>query len=104
MGTRRQKRMRNAKGQREQPREELDLVREKEMDRVELEDAERRAKVSRRHLPVRPSGGPPPILGEPDPLVRAPLKPRPLLRSGAIALEPEPEDSFVALNPKTLSK
>ena len=62
MGTRRQKRMRNAKGQREQPREELDLVREKEIERVELEDAERRAKVSRRHLPVRPSGGPPQFL------------------------------------------
>jgi hypothetical protein len=36
----------------------------------------------------------PPILGEPDVPVYSPLKPRPNLRSGAIALpEPEPEEN-----------
>ncbi len=51
------------------------------------------------------SGSDPPTLNEPDNPVRAPLKPKPHLRSGAIAIpEPEPEDGFVVLNPKAVSK
>jgi hypothetical protein len=51
------------------------------------------------------SSSDPPILGEPDAPVYAPLKPKPNLRSGAIALpEPEPEDGFVTLKPKIPSK
>ena len=51
------------------------------------------------------SGSEPPILGEPDAPVHAPLKPKPNLRSGAIALpQPEPEDAFVTLEPKRISK
>ena len=47
----------------------------------------------------------PSILGEPDAPVYAPLKPKPHLRSGAIAIpEPEPEDAFVALEAKRISK
>ena len=46
-----------------------------------------------------------PILGEPDAPVYAPLKPKPHLRSGAIAIpEPEPENAFVALEAKRISK
>ena len=51
------------------------------------------------------SGSDPPILGEPDAPVFAPLKPKPHLRSGAIAIpEPEPENAFVALEAKRISK
>ncbi len=51
------------------------------------------------------SGSDPPILGEPDIPIRAPLKPKPHIRSGAIALpEPEPEDAFLTVNPKLISK
>ena len=51
------------------------------------------------------SGSDPPILGEPDAPVHAPVKPKPNLRSGAIALpQPEPEDAFVTLEPKRISK
>ena len=69
--------------------EERDLLKEREMERFER-GAERRAT----RLAPRTDSAPPPILGEADdPLVRAPLKPKPHLRSGAIALpEPEPEE------------
>jgi hypothetical protein len=101
MGKGRGKRKRN----RQRATEEIDLVREKEMERVEREDAERRARLSPKRLAARPSSDPPPILGEPDTLVRAPLKPKPHLRSGAIALrEPEPQDAFLTVNPKSMSK
>jgi hypothetical protein len=51
------------------------------------------------------SGGDPPILGEPDIPVRAPLKPEPHIRSGAIAVpEPEPEDAFLTVNPKIITR
>jgi hypothetical protein len=106
MGKRRDKRRRN----RQRTTEEIDLVREKEMERVEREervvreeraDAERRAK----HLAPHAASNPPPSLGEPDTAVRAPLKPRPHLRSGAIALpEPEPEELFLTVNAKSISK
>jgi hypothetical protein len=109
MGKGRKKR----KKQTQRTREERDLVKEKEMERVEREETERRArlraeeerraKFSPKHLPAR--GDPPPILGETDPLVRAPLKPKPHLRSGAIALpEPEPEDTVLTANPRSVSK
>jgi hypothetical protein len=104
MGKRREKR-RKANRQTQRPGEEVDLVREKEMQRVEREDAERRAKIASRPLRAQPGGSPPPILGESDPLVRAPLKPKPHLRSGAIALpEPEPEDAVLTVNPRSVSK
>jgi len=112
MGKGRKKRGEHNK-QTQRTREELDLVREKEMERVEREEAERRArlraeekrraKLSPKHLPAR--GDPPPILGETDPLVRAPLKPKPHPRPGAIAIpEPEPEDAFLTVSPKLVSK
>ena len=51
------------------------------------------------------SGGEPPILGEPDAPVHAPLKPKPNLRSGAIALpQPDPEGAFVTLEPRRIPK
>jgi hypothetical protein len=57
------------------------------------------------NLSARPSSDPPQILDEPDPLVRAPLKPKPHLRSGAIALpEPESQDAFLTVHPKSMSK
>jgi len=110
MGKGRNKRRKRDK-QNQRPREELDFGKEKEMERAEREDAERRAKLradmerwarlSQKRLP----GDPPPIFGETDPLVRAPLKPRPNLRSGAIALpEPETEEAFVTVNPRSMSK
>jgi len=101
MGKRRDTTKRN----RQRATEEIDIVREKEMERVEREDAERRARLSPKHLAGRPSSDPPPILGEPSPRVRAPLKPKPHLRSGAIALcEPESEDPLLIVKPKSISK
>jgi hypothetical protein len=51
------------------------------------------------------SGSDPPTLGEPASPVPAPLKPKPYIRSGAIAVpEPEPEDGFLTVNPKVISK
>jgi hypothetical protein len=105
MGKGRDKRRRKPNKQRQRTREELDLVKEKEMERAERADAERRAKLSPKYLAARAGSDPPPILGEPDTLVRAPLKPKPHLCSGAIALpEPEPEDAFLTVNPKSISK
>lgn len=50
-------------------------------------------------------GSDPPIPIEPDARVRAPLKPKPHLRSGTIAIpEPESEDAFETLEPKKISK
>src|ERR1700739_217972 len=53
--------------------EERHLLKEREMERVEREDAERRAKHSTKTLAAR-AGSDPPILGEPDAPVRAPLR------------------------------
>jgi hypothetical protein len=101
MGKGRDKRKRN----RQRATEEIDLVREKEMERVAREDAERRARLSPKHFAGRPSSDPPPILGEPDPRVRAPLKPKPHLRSGAIALcEPKSEEQLLIVKSKSTSK
>jgi hypothetical protein len=46
--------------------------------------------------------GDPPAGGDADPLVRAPLKPKPHLRSGAIALS-EPENAEIAEKPASRS-
>jgi hypothetical protein len=47
----------------------------------------------------------PPALEEPDAPVLAPLKPKPNLRSGAVAIpDPEPEDSFSVLKATVLPK
>ena len=51
------------------------------------------------------SGSDPPILGEPNIPVRSPLKPKPHIRSGAIAVpQPEAEGAFLTVNPKLISK
>jgi hypothetical protein len=108
MGKGREKRRRKANKQRQRPREERDLVKEKVMDRferAERADADVERFSVRNILAARAGSDPPPILGEPDTPVRAPLKPKPHLRSGAIALhEPEPEDAFLTMNPKSISK
>jgi hypothetical protein len=45
----------------------------------------------------------PPVYGEPDPLVRSPLRPRPRLRSGGIALqEPESQIELIVLKPRSI--
>jgi hypothetical protein len=63
---------------------------------AERADSERRARLSPKYLAARAGSDPPPILGAPDAPVRAPLRPKPHLRSGAIALrEPEPEGAFL---------
>jgi hypothetical protein len=93
----------NRRGQR--TREEHDLVKEKEMERAERADAERRAKLSPKYSAARLGSDPPPILGEPDSLVPAPLKPKPHLRSGAMALRaPEPEDTLLIETSRSISK
>jgi hypothetical protein len=118
MGKGRKKRRSNKQSQR--TREELDLIKEKVLERFEGGRAEReRAEHERaqhadavsllaraqRDAPARAGGDSPPILGETDPIVRSPLKPKPHLRSGAIALpEPEPEHAFLTVNPKSASK
>jgi hypothetical protein len=111
-----QKRRKHNKTQ-QRTREELDLIKERVIERFEDGRAEReRAEHERadvltflarpwRDAPAHAGGDSPPILGETDPLVRSPLKPKPRLRSGAIALpEPEPEHTFLTVNPKLVSK
>lgn len=85
MGKRRDKRKHEA--------EELNQL---TMDEVARADAEAEATLPRRDRPA---------LGEPDAPVNAPLKPKPNLRSGAIALpEPEPEDALLVVKPPILPK
>jgi hypothetical protein len=51
------------------------------------------------------TGSDPPTLGGPDVPVRGPLKPKPHIRSGAIAVpQPEPENAFLTVDPKSISK
>ena len=114
-----QKKRRKHNKQTQRMSEELDLIKEDVIERFEAGRAEReraqheraeRADVvtllarSWRDAPACASGDSPPILGETDPPVRSPLKPKPHLRSGAIALpEPEPEDMLLTVNPKLVS-
>ena len=96
MGKGRDKRRRKARDLGRRTREEEQIVRA-----CEAEDERRLGRLARRSGRHRPSD--PPVLGEPDAPVRAPLKPRPNLRSGAIALpEPEPEKESVLLKSKLL--
>jgi hypothetical protein len=72
----------------------------KELNQLTMEVARAEAKVL-----ATLSGSDPPSLGEPDAPVAAPLKPKPHIRSGAIAVpEPEPDDGFLTVNPKVISK
>lgn len=84
MGKGGDKRRRNAKNLGQRTKEEERIVRA-----LEAEDARIRSKYARKHIGTRPPSEPP-VIGESDAPVRAPLKPKPYLRSGAIAL-PEPE-------------
>jgi hypothetical protein len=105
MGRGSQKRRRKANKQKQRTREEPDLVREREVARRETLRRELPSTFRMGALAARAGSDPPPILGEPDTPVRAPLKPKPHLRSGAIALlEPPPEDAFLTVNPKSISK
>ena len=98
-------RKRKHKKQSQRTGEERDLLREREMERVEREDAERRSKLATKSLAALAGSDPPPTLGEPDTPVRAPLRPKPHHHSCAIALrEPEPDDTFLTVNPKSISK
>jgi hypothetical protein len=105
MGRGSQKRRRKTNKQKQRTREEPDLVREREVARLETLRRELPSTFRMRALAARAGSDPPPILGEPDTPVRAPLKPKPHLRSGGIALlEPQPEDAFLTVNPKSISK
>lgn len=110
-----QKKRRERNKQSHRTREELDPIKEKLMEgfeggRAERERAEHerteRADVSSllarawRDISPRGRGDAPPILGETDPLARSPLKPKPHIRSGAIAL-PEPETEHASLTVTT---
>jgi len=51
------------------------------------------------------AGSDPPTLSGPDVPVNAPLRPKPHIRSGAIAVpEPEPENAFLTADPKSISR
>jgi hypothetical protein len=108
MGKGREKGRRKGNKQKQRTREERDLVKEKLMERFESAERAKPAveRISVRNiLAARVGSDPPPILGEPETLVRAPLKPKPHPRSGAIALlEPEPEDALLTVNPKSIPK
>jgi len=106
------KRLDKRRRNRQRTTEGIDLVKEKEMERLERvrveherADAEVRAILSAKQLAPHAGSNPPPRLDELEPLVRASLKPKPHLRSGAIALpEPEPEEAFLTVNAKSISK
>ena len=105
MGKGSQERRRKANKQRQRTREKHDLVKEKEVARLEILRREFPSTFRMGALAARAGSDPPPILGEPDTPVRAPLKPKPHLRAGAIALpEPQPEDAFLTVSPKSISK
>ena len=71
-----------------------------ELNQLTMEVARAYAEAEAR-LPRRD----PPALGEPDAPVNAPIKPKPNLRSGAIALpEPEPEDALSVVKAPILPK
>ena len=111
MGKGRDKRRRNARKLGQRTKEEEEIV-----QAFEAKDAEfrRRAALKAREPDVivelgkstregsaRREPSDPPVSGEPDSFVRAPLRPRPNLRSGAVAItEPEPEEGFAVLKPR----
>jgi hypothetical protein len=119
MGKGQEKRRKHNK-QTQRTREELDLIKEKIMERFEGGRAERersqheraeRADVvtflarTWRDAPARAGDDSPPILGETDSPVPSQLKPKPHLSSGAVALpEPEPEHTLLTVHPKSVSK
>jgi hypothetical protein len=95
MGKGRDKRRRRVEqlGQRTKQEEEI-------VGAIEAEYARSMSFMRKRSASRPPSD---PILGEPDALVSAPLKPRPNRRSGAIAIpEPESENEFMLLKPRSL--
>ena len=102
MGKGRDKRKRNARKFYGRTREEEEIVRAFEAEHAAFEA--KHARISGKYMPKR-SERPPsdsPILGEPGAPVRAPLKPRPNLRSGEIAMpEPESENEFMLLKPRS---
>ena len=105
MGKGQPKRKGKANRQAQRTREELDPIKDMEMGHAKHADAERRARLSSKYLAAPAGSDPPPILGEPDSPVPAPLKPKPHLRSGAVALrEPEPDDAFLIVSPRPRSK
>jgi hypothetical protein len=64
------------------------------------DEVARAYKAALETLPGSRPANDPPILGEPDAPVGARIKPKPNLRSGAIAIpEPEPEE-FMILKPR----
>jgi hypothetical protein len=98
MGKRRDKRGRSAKNLGQRTKEEEETVRA-----IEAEYAYSRKRMLKRNVSCPPSD--PPVLDEPDAPVRAPLKPRPNLRSGAVAVsEPEPEEVFSVIRPTVFPK
>ena|SRR6266478_5956240 len=98
MGKGRDKRRRNTKKLGRRTKEEEEIV-----QACEAEDAYRLKRLTKPSGSRPPSD--PPVLGEPDAPVRAPLKHRPNLRSGAVAVsEPEPEEVFSVIRPTVFPK
>jgi hypothetical protein len=92
MGKGRDKRKRNADKLSRRTKEEEEIV-----GALEAEVFWRMLKSSCSRPPSDP-----PVLGEPDVPVRAPIKPRPNFRSGAIAMrEPAPESEFMLLKSRS---
>jgi hypothetical protein len=93
MGRDRDKRRKKARNLGQRTKEEEDVVRA-----IEAEVACRLNRVRKQSVRGNPPNDPS-VFGAPDVPVRAPLKPRPNLRSGAVALpQPESEDTFSILN------
>lgn len=121
MGKRQKKRGKHSK-QSQRTGAELDLIKDDIIEHFEAERAEReRATHERaeradvvtllaregRKAPAHAGGDSPgdSHFGETDGLVRSPLKPKPHVRSGAIALpEPESEHAILTVSPKLVSK
>jgi hypothetical protein len=113
MGKGRGKQRRNAKKLGQRTRQEEEIVRAFEAKgeefrrrlALEAKDTDVIAELQKRTR-ERSAGrelSDPPVFGGPDPLVRAPLRPRPNLRSGGIAIqEPESQIEFVVLKPRSI--
>jgi hypothetical protein len=93
MGRNRKNGRRKAKNLGRRTKEEEDVVRA-----IEAEVASRLNRLRKQSVRGNPPNDPS-VFGAPDAPVRAPLKPRPNLRSGAIALpQAESEDTFSISN------